>query len=202
MGKKKDWVKILNDKKVIDGATIITELTNKINQSVKIKFKCNCGEIYEKTTRQIDEVSGLFCKQCTQKNRKKKFEKTCEIRFGVKNPSQSLKIKKKKEDTCMKNHGVKHFLLTDEFKQNNINILTEKGIFDNFNILLKKYEKNILINLNSDRIKREDKIPFLCLTENCNIEYEKTARMIIKMSGLFCKECTEKIRQVKTKKKI
>ena len=71
----------------------------------------------------------------------------------------------------------------------------------NWNEKLKKYEKNILIDLNLDRIKREDKIPFDCLMKNCKEKHKKTARIIIEGSGLFCEECTKKNKVIKINKK-
>ena len=42
-------------------------------------------------------------------NNREQAEKTCEEKYGVVNVSQIEEVKKKKEDTCLKNHGVKSF---------------------------------------------------------------------------------------------
>lgn len=43
---------------------IILNTYEKLTQNTKIKFECNCGNIYEKTFKRLT-ISGVFCKTCT-----------------------------------------------------------------------------------------------------------------------------------------
>lgn len=54
-----------------DGAELCDNYS-KLNSESIIKFKCKCNEIYNKTFRQIKNVSGAYCKQCTFINQQNK----------------------------------------------------------------------------------------------------------------------------------
>jgi protoporphyrinogen oxidase len=147
--RRKNWEKILKEQEIKDNSEIITELTNKMNRNMEINFKCNCGETYEKTIRQIIEKSGLFCKECTEINKKKKYEKTCletygneypsrrkEFRenvkktmlerYGVENPSQCKEFKDKKKKTYLKKFGVSCITQSEEFKKKREKTMLER----------------------------------------------------------------------------
>lgn len=49
------------------------------------------------------------------KNKKKKFEETCESKYGVKNVMQSFEIKQKQENTMLERYGVSRPLQRQEF---------------------------------------------------------------------------------------
>ena len=49
------------------GATIIGEYPA-ITLKTRIRFRCKCGQEYEKTAAIICKGTGAFCKWCTSKN--------------------------------------------------------------------------------------------------------------------------------------
>jgi hypothetical protein len=110
------------------------------NRDTVIDFTCPCGNKYEKTLRQIINVSGAFCKECTVKNKLNKSSKTLKIKHGVENPgqmkdhvekmkiknlektgyefaSQSPEIKEKVKQTNLKNCGYEFALQSPEIKE-------------------------------------------------------------------------------------
>ena len=76
-----------------------------------ISVKCDvCGtekmlsyEFYIDNTKNFTEP---YC--CSRKCGRNKKEQSCLKNNGVKNPSQSKEIKQKKIETCLKNYGVKY----------------------------------------------------------------------------------------------
>ncbi len=86
--------KLLNKHIMNDRAKLIGEydiLTNGTN----IKFLCECGEENIKKFSNIVELSGEFCKQCTEKNKIEKQKKTNLEKYGVEITSQNDDVKKK-----------------------------------------------------------------------------------------------------------
>ena len=57
--------------------------------------------------------SQFCCAKCSYNSdiRINKIKQTCLEKYGVENPSQSKEIQKKKEETCLENHGVHPFQL-------------------------------------------------------------------------------------------
>lgn len=123
MSKRKDYKSLLL-KMQEDGGLILSNLTQKLNREIRIKFKCNCGEEYEKTIRMIVDSSGLFCKKCSRNNGNKKCKETNLQKYGVKNFFNSEKFKEKSKETCLKNHGVTHISYSkkhrEKIKQTNL----------------------------------------------------------------------------------
>lgn len=69
-----------------------------------IKSICDCGTVFTKNmNRSCKDFLNLLtkCRLCLAKE-------TFVKKYGVDNPSKSLKIKKKKENTCLNNYGVKN----------------------------------------------------------------------------------------------
>lgn len=153
MPPRKDWKKLLQPQIIKDNAVIITEIPDKINRDFRVKFKCNCGVEYDKTIRKIIERSGLYCKNCSEKNRKrniintlikkyditnlsqnKKFQQkkieTWEKNYGVSNPSQSSIIKQKKIETYKKNYGVENPMQSEEIQEKTKQTLKNKYGFE------------------------------------------------------------------------
>ena len=111
-------IELLDDysKKPINRETII--YANCINE--------NCSNTVNKTFRNMIELSGCYCPECTKIHRYAKVKKTCLDKYGVSNVSQLDNIKEKKEKTCMENFGVKHALQSQEYKDNYVKVCLEK----------------------------------------------------------------------------
>ena len=78
-----------------------------------------CGK--ETPFRNILHGYSEFCSvRCSYKSKSRieKIKQTCLERYGVKNPSYLDTVKKKREETCLKNHGVRHWMQdTDRFQK-------------------------------------------------------------------------------------
>lgn len=85
------------------------------NAEVKIKFICKCGKEGVKKFLAID-VSGGFCKDCTNKQRIQKFTKTSLEHFGTEHPQQSKEIQEKSKQTYISKYGVDHPLKSETVK--------------------------------------------------------------------------------------
>jgi hypothetical protein len=112
MPARKNWIELLTTKSREDKATNLTINNIPIIECKKIgnkqycNFLCSCGE---EGTKKIELVyrnnRGLFCKECTSKNKTNKLKETYKNKTGYDNPSQNPDVKKQKEDTCLKNWG-------------------------------------------------------------------------------------------------
>ena len=89
------------DKCIIDFDKI-----EKYNRKIRVDFICNCGIEYSKTFRQIYDVSGGYCKKCTENRRREKVKQTCIDRYGVSCSLQSQEVKDKSKQTCVERYGV------------------------------------------------------------------------------------------------
>ncbi len=119
---------LLDECLVRDSASLIGEY-EKLNRDAKIKYKCNCGNEDEKTFRRVYLNGGLYCEDCSNKNKINKTKKTnlekygtiCSlnneqiiekikktniINLGVEWPSQSKEVKDKIKLTNLNNLGV------------------------------------------------------------------------------------------------
>ena len=80
-------------------------------------FKCiKCEKKHNKTVRQILEISGFYCEECTLKNAQIKIKETNIERYGVENPGQSEEVRAKMKETNMERYGVEHILQSEEVK--------------------------------------------------------------------------------------
>ena len=80
-------------------------------------FKCiKCEKKHNKTVRQILEISGFYCEECTLKNAQIKIKETNIERYGVENPGQSEEVRAKMKETNMERYGVEHPLQSEEVK--------------------------------------------------------------------------------------
>jgi hypothetical protein len=107
---------LLNDIIVRDKAKLLGEYP-KLNQTIKITFNCSCGEEYTKVFRQIHEVSGAFCKECTYKNGITKKKKTNLERFGTEVPCSLPEIQEKMKETSLKNYGTPYASQSKIFRE-------------------------------------------------------------------------------------
>jgi hypothetical protein len=74
-----------------DGGTLIGEYS-KINTKMVITFNCICGVIHSKTLCRIVDNGGLFCKDCTTKNKKVKTIKTNNKKYNTDYAKQNKEI--------------------------------------------------------------------------------------------------------------
>ena len=146
--KRKFDIHYLNQIMVRDKAILLGEY-KKITRNIFIDFKCNCGKENTKNFRIMVDYSGAFCKECTEKIKRKnheetilkiygsryifqvneireKVKQTCIKNYNVENPSQSETVKERKVKTCMKNYGVaiplKNKTIYEKVKQTNLKI--------------------------------------------------------------------------------
>jgi hypothetical protein len=105
---KKRFTKELLDKIIErDGATLIGEYS-KINRNISIKYKCKCGEEYQKMMRYIVEEAGALCKKCGMHHMVETQKKSMLDTYGVSHPMLVPEFKKKQEETMIANYGVSH----------------------------------------------------------------------------------------------
>jgi len=93
INRNKKYIKLLIEKSIEDKALIITKLINIFREN-RINFKCNCGNKYTKSTRDIIEKTGFYCEKCTLYVKNQKSKKTCNERYGCDNPMQNPEIYK------------------------------------------------------------------------------------------------------------
>jgi hypothetical protein len=119
----------------------------KINRDLSLKFKCNCGERYEKKFRYIKEQSGFFCKSCTVKIGSDKAKATFIYKYGVERPSQNEKIKDKVKDTNKKRYGFEYPLqnkeVKDKVKATNLQKYGVEYSFQNEEVKYKRKTNNL-----------------------------------------------------------
>ena len=132
MPKRKDYKSLLLNKIAEDDGLIISKLDN-LKITTRITFKCKCGLIYDKSIQMIIQNSGFKCKKCTEKNKLQKMENTNMKRYGVKNASQSEKIKQKKITTSLKKYSVSHTIISKNVKEKTKKTNLEKyGVINPF----------------------------------------------------------------------
>jgi hypothetical protein len=60
-------------------------------------------------------------------------------------------------------------------------------------------DHNVKVLSSPIQINRDSKIEFECITDKCVNTHIKSVRQIIKVSGAFCKSCTQNNKAAKTK---
>jgi hypothetical protein len=202
----------LNQILLRDKAILLREY-DKLNRDSNIDFKCNCGKINSKTFKTLADYSGMFCKECTKRIKKDKYEQTMLKNHGVTNMSKSEISKQKKKETCIKNYGVenpsKSEIIKEKKKQTNIK---NRGVDHNFKgkenreklkkIFIEKYE--VEYPMQSPEVR--EKVKETCIEkygtsnplENKDIQ-NKIKETNLKLRGveypLQCKEVMEKLKQ-------
>ena len=116
------------DKCIIDFDKI-----EKYNREIKVEFRCNCGVEYNKTFRQIYDVSGGYCKICTKKKAKDKSKQTCIERYGVENTLINLDntryTKELLENICSRDKCIIDFDKIDKYNREiNIDFICNCGL--------------------------------------------------------------------------
>jgi hypothetical protein len=96
-------------------ASLVSELPP-LKKEARICFLCKCGKEDSKTFVRIKQT-GIYCKECTEANRREKRELTNIDRYGTTCTLQNEEIKKKSEDTCLIRYGSSNALKSNEVKQ-------------------------------------------------------------------------------------
>jgi hypothetical protein len=99
-----------------DDCIIDFDKIGKCNRDTRVDFICNCGCEYSKAFRQIYDVSGGYCKECTKNKRNEKVKETCIERYGIDNPLKSQEVRNKSKQTCIERYGVEHPSQSQEVK--------------------------------------------------------------------------------------
>ncbi len=100
---KRDNAELIEDYKVITVKSIIN-------------FRCNCGEISSKNCKQLIQVSGAFCKECTKDRRVKALKETNIRRYGVECTVHAPGIKEKIIENNIKKYGVENLFKSKEIR--------------------------------------------------------------------------------------
>jgi hypothetical protein len=98
----------------------------KLTGEANINFICNCGKEYSKNFKNIVYKSGVFCKECSVKNKKEKFKQTNIEKYGVEHPFKNEEIRNKCKETLLKNYGVEYPLQSKEIKNKTKEVYLEK----------------------------------------------------------------------------
>lgn len=117
MTTKRKYTKELLDEIIKRDNAILLGNYEKVSQSISISFKCNCDTEYIKTCRQLVDVSGAFCKECTFINGMNRKRKTCKEKFGYENIFQSPEIQVKIKETCKEKTGYEYASQSPEFQE-------------------------------------------------------------------------------------
>lgn len=139
--------------------------TSELTKSSNIKVNCicdNCKKItnikYQDYIRTIEKSQKYFCKDCaillikeTKKlryndenyNNRTKFNVTMMKLYGTLIPLKNLKIKAKKENTCIEKYGFKNASENENIKLKIKNSIIQKYKNDKISILLKRKFTNI-----------------------------------------------------------
>jgi len=83
--------------------SILTGFYETIRTSDRVTFKCGCGTETNKQYKQILDVSGGYCKKCTDKKANEKRVETVKDKHSVENISQLKNVKEKKEIKAKEN---------------------------------------------------------------------------------------------------
>ncbi len=88
---------------------------------------CNCGKPtnFHRLKTGYYKYCSLKCSDNSEEVKEHR-EQTCLKNHGVKNPSQSEEVKEKKIQTCLKNHGVEHPLQSKEVQEKQIQTNLER----------------------------------------------------------------------------
>jgi hypothetical protein len=112
----------------------------KNGSQIDINFICNCDN---KTNKKFSNIvkSGAFCKECTEKNRRKKTEETCLERYGSKCSFQAEEVKEKIKETCLERYGEDNAMKSETFKDKLKNSILETYGVENIMFLESAKEK-------------------------------------------------------------
>ena len=118
-------IKLLRECSERDEAKLDVSIYNdtiKLNRESSINFVCQCKTSCSKVFRCIYEKGGMFCEQCTAKYKNKRYEQTCEEKYGdgITNAFQVEEVKEKSKQTLKKNTGYDHNSQNPETKRKKV----------------------------------------------------------------------------------
>ena len=183
----------------------------KNGSQIDINFICNCNNRTSKKFLNIVKT-GAFCKECTEKNRRKKTEETSLEKYGSKCSLRSEKIKDKIKEIFLEKYGTEIPMKSQIVKDKLKNSLLEKYGVENIMLLdsvKEKIKETCLDKYGTEHAFQakevKEKIKETCLEkygfENANqsdIIKEKTRNTCLEKYGFGCplqnEEVKEKIR--------
>ena len=110
---KNTYTKGLLEEILAEGGAIALEVYPKYNQRLRIKFRCSCGVETSKKFEMLNVHRIPYCEKCSIVKINEKIKKSCMDKYGYANPGQIPEIKKKINDSYIKNWGI-HPLKTQE----------------------------------------------------------------------------------------
>jgi len=169
MPARKNWIMLLKNKAFEDKATEL-KINNvdidkvnpkEINQNTKCIFKCNCGELGNRTLRDCVERNDMYCKKCTLKNQQEKQKITNLERYGCENAFQNEEIKKKITEKVREKYGVDNVSQNEEIKQKKVDTCFMNRDCDypfQSEQIREKSKETCQINLGCDNPSQNEKI--------------------------------------------
>lgn len=165
------------------------------NSGQKIEVRCDYCEIVKEISLcryNINTNKGSKLYACSRKCAEKKNKNTIKTKYNVDNISQSIAVKNKKMETCLKNHGVNHPQQKKLIFEKSLKTKKEKYDNENYNNS-EKMTKTKIVNMckKHDAINYNDGIySFYC--NRCHKNYDITLslyhnRMRIKTE--ICMNC-------------
>ena len=115
---KKHHPDIYNEIVALDAPNFKTQLFMYLNGIQEVPLCPMCGKPtkFNGSLRKFAEYCSIKCAANSTKTRARYVE-SCQQKYGTDNVSKSNKIKEKKKQTCLKNHGVRCGILLPKTKQ-------------------------------------------------------------------------------------
>jgi len=110
---KNTHTKELLEEILAEGGAVALEVYPRYNQRLRVKFRCSCGTETSKRFEMLNLYRVPYCDTCSVKKISDKIKKTCLEKYGYDNPGRVPEIKKKINDTYIKDWGI-HPLKTKE----------------------------------------------------------------------------------------
>jgi hypothetical protein len=159
-------------KSLLRDNSFLNKKCTKLNRDTIINFICSCGTEDNKVFRQIVNVSGAFCNDCTIKMKLEKTKKTMNKKYNVDNPgqltdhidkmkkgnfqkfgyefaSQSPECKEKVKQTNLKNCGYQYALQSPEIKYR-----IKQTNLENLGVEYPMQSKKVQIKLRENNLKK------------------------------------------------
>lgn len=109
--------KKLLDKYILENNVKLNKEYESTNRETVIEFICDCGKEHSKTFRQIVNVSGAFCHDCTIQRKLTKAKITLKEKYNVENPGQMENHVEKMKEANLKNFGYEFASQSPEIKE-------------------------------------------------------------------------------------
>lgn len=167
-----------------DNATLIGSY-EKINSTIKIYFKCSCGNEYSKLFRGIVNDGGLFCKLCCIKNAKIKRIETNRLLFGTDSALQNKDKIEKLKKTNLQKYGVEFVLSSKEITEKRKNTNKNKTSAEKLETIIKQQkslknksieEQNIIIEKRKNTNLKKYGVTTTLLYPETKIKIKKTLK--------------------------